>query len=268
MNSKKLNGFFLHTLAAANLVLMTSACSKHKNQEAPQPPSAAISTPQVRIDGGGSTSENTNTSTLDRAICENPIQLEDSQLTPLIKTEEFPQGTFKVSEIQIYALREATHNSFVASTKESDNFTVKLDCNGIRNIKDDNYSRTYTDDQGVLHEEKLSQSEKLTDDFKVSDTIDTSSAEKATHQRVIKVGFEDGKLVLAESYLAPDSSTGEKPLGQIPLERVQVGEDTYVTVRIYSPSLDKIDLRTKMEFPADENGKRSIKYGRAVYSRI
>lgn len=259
---EKLSGI---TICAFTVALALSACGKGG--------STAKST-QANMNAGvatvgGSESDNLSAFHLDHVVCENPIAIDDPAMTPVTQQSDFPKANFKLSVLQLYMIWESTNNSFAASASDSNHFTAKVDCNGVSNLQNDNFDRTYTDADGARHHDQSTHTERLSGDFKVAEGIDALSRIPAANQRMIEVKFRNGKVVLADSRLisAPSSessSSGKK----IVLDRMQVGADTYITYRIYLPSAKQIEIRAKIEMPADKDGKRVIEFGRAVYDQI
>jgi hypothetical protein len=182
---------------------------------------------------------------LEKAACENPIILEDSQLTPLTDLEKAPKGKFKLVELQTHALWQSSNNSLFISSKEADQFLVKVDCNGTRT-------------EG---------NEKLEISFDISTLLDTVTLAESMDLRVIEVRTENGQVTAANSRAFKGQARKEKQ-EKIALERMKVGEDIYMTIRAYAVSEDRLEIRIKIEYKADKDGKRLLQMAKAVYERL
>jgi hypothetical protein len=233
--------------AAAIAALTLASCGKaDRIPKSPPGDSTAANTPLANA-GGSATQRSDNLLGTQNVTCSNPISLEDPSLLPVTERDALPKGKFKLSQMQLYMVYQSTNDSFVASAKESDRFTVTLDCNGVYDLKNESTGE-------------------VSGEFKVSDSVDLLGTMQSENQRVLEVKFENGKLALARSYLslAPPE---KQQLGHMPLERTQVGEDSYFTARAYAVSQSTIELRIKLEYPADRHGKRAIGFTRAVYDK-
>jgi len=234
----------LSVFMMAAVVLMVSACAK-TTAPAMSNNSTVLNTPVVNTSARNASSGNGNSTS--KPLCENPIALESSDLKSLTEKADFPIGKFKLVEMHMYVTSESNGDSFTVSAEDKNAFEVKLECNGIPVPTAANSDTT----RSSL--------------FKVSDVIDTTADATPTTQRTIKVHFKNGSLTSAISEIVP-MSVGNKKLDSVPKERVPVGNG-FITMRIYSPTSDTMELRMKFEVPA-EDGKYETSFSRAVYQKV
>jgi hypothetical protein len=173
--------------------------------------------------------------------CARPFELEDPTRNPIMRLEDFPKAKFKLIELQMHHAFDAEGSSFSALSREADQFQVKVECNSIREKGDGS-------EASDTH---------LSGNFSASTGVDAIQMIRSDDVREMKLAFENGKPVIAETLLK-----------EIPSERFSVGEDSFLTLRFYQPSATQFEVRLKWEGPKDESGFREVQHSRAVYETI
>jgi len=184
--------------------------------------------------------------------CGVPFELEDSTRNPIMRLEDFPKAKFKLIELQMHHAFDAEGSSFSALAREADQFQVKVECNSIR-----------PSEGGAAP-----MSNHLSGNFSASTGVDAIQMIRSDDVREMKLAFENGKPVIAETLLVAERGTDRTFLKEIPAERFSVGEDTFLTLKFYQPSATQFEVRLKWEGPKDENGFRDVQHSRAVYETI
>lgn len=235
-------------LMLAVLSLITTSCAKQK--EPPKGSTTAdlkTSITEVSANSSGTTTGNSiaSNNTDGKVICANPIKLEDDLLKPIVEKSDMPDAQYKLVHLQMHMIYEGTGNSYTAIAKESEGFDVALQCNGMKNFSE------------------LDAEEELTSSFTSNIAFGAFTAEGEDYQRFMEVNFRSGILTSSISELRP-SDTNRVKLDRVPMERMEVGTDTFITVRVYAVTCTKVEVRSKIEFPA-KDGKRNILFAKAVY---
>jgi hypothetical protein len=169
-----------------------------------------------------------------------------------MRLEDFPKAKFKLIELQMHHAFDAEGSSFSALSREADQFQVKVECNSIREKGDGS-------EASDTH---------LSGNFSASTGVDAIQMIRSDDVREMKLAFENGKPVIAETLLVAERGTDRTFLKEIPSERFSVGEDSFLTLRFYQPSATQFEVRLKWEGPKDESGFREVQHSRAVYETI
>jgi len=268
---------YIRVISVCTFIAALVACNKDGNSNPPNNAKANLSTSTV--DTGGSTQNRTYSGgdkttdllkrgSLKKVLCENPINLIENNQKPLEMVDELQRAKYQLVKMVMYSVNEADNYSFLASAQASDDFKAKLDCNGVRDVQDFNYKKSWTDENGTQHSEVLTYTSKFSGEFHISTTIDgnKNDHEKATTSRVFEVKFENGKLASAQTRI-DDGRIEPSDLKKILQDRLEVTENTYLSLRVYNSNSDQLDFRIKIEFPADKNGKRIIQHSQAIFER-
>ena len=184
--------------------------------------------------------------------CAVPFVLEDPTRNPIMRLEDFPKAKFKLIELQMHHAFDAEGGSFSALSRETDQFQVKVECNSIRG----------KEDGSEAHDTHLS------GNFSASTGVDAIQMIRSDDVREMKLAFENGKPVIAETLLVAERGTDRTFLKEVPAERFSVGEDTFLTLKFYQPSATQFEVRLKWEGPKNESGFREVQHSRAVYETI
>jgi hypothetical protein len=176
--------------------------------------------------------------------CAVPFELEDPTRNPIMRLEDFPKAKYKLIELQMHHSFDAEGGSFSALSREADQFQVKVECNSTVSIA------------------------QTSGTFSASTGVDAIQMIRSDDVREMKLAFENGKPVIAETLLVAERGTDRTFLKEIPAERFTVGEDTFLTLKFYQPSATQFEVRLKWEGPKDESGFREVQHSRAVYETI
>jgi hypothetical protein len=183
-----------------------------------------------------------------QSTCPVPFSLIEAGLTPLIQRGQFPKVKYELSELQIHEESESTGKSFSAIARAGKSFEVEMECDAVVDGDGDDATNA---------------------SFHAPVGLDLLNQVRDTQQREIKIGFKNGKLVESLTRVIQD---GEgltlDELGSIPEDRIQIGEDSFLTLKIYSLPDSALEFRMKWDGPANEAGKRVIQHSRARYTQI
>jgi hypothetical protein len=181
--------------------------------------------------------------------CPVPFAMEEAGLTPLTERGQFPQAKFVLKEVQLHQGSATKTRTFTAVAKAEQEFKVDIVCDAV------------PDEEGK---------ETLTGSFRAASGMDLLSKTREKTQREIEVAFEDGKLVQSISRIIsdPNSHSDSDELDQIPAGRIEVGKDSFLTLKIYGLADGQLDFRMMWEGPADETGARVVQYSRATYEAV
>jgi hypothetical protein len=204
----------------------------------------------------GSTESGATTRSGAKVECENPIELEHAGLSPVLNPADLPSGKFAISSIRTYMLIERTGDSFSLTASASDRFTPHLSCNGVHPATAEPSAIASKDEAPVYGS------------FRISESLEPGANRPSENQRIVYAEFIADKTPALTSSLVPNQSENEdSSLGELKQERFSAGKDTFVTVRLYKLSSKTLELRYKLELPADPAGKRVIQFVVATYER-
>lgn len=223
-------------------ITIVTGCAKN---EPPKTRSSAYV--ESSLGGAGAKTSGNDSGALGTVLCENPISLDEVGLSPLKNESDMPEGKYRLTQMRMYALYEATGKSYTALSKESEDFSVSLECNGVKNFTSDDAEN------------------ELTSTFSVSDVFG-KFAKESEYERLLKVSFKGGIVTSTISKLRPRTPIDMK-LKEIPLERIALPKDQFVTVRVYQVDVSHMEMRMKFEFPANADGKRQIVFSTATYEK-
>lgn len=222
--------------SALILIVGLSACGNHGEKRI------------ARAQGLNGASKSLSGMTGKKSACPVPFSLVEAGLIPLTKREQFPLAKYELSELQIHEESESTGKSFSAVARSGKNFDVELECDGVGE----------GDGEDAMNAS-----------FQASVGLDLLNQVRDTQQREIKIGFKNGKLIEAITHVIQDGEGSKSDdLGSIPEDRIQIGEDSFLTMKIYSLPDSALEFRMKWDGPADESGKRVIQHSRARYTPL
>lgn len=183
-----------------------------------------------------------------KSTCPVPFSLVEAGLTPLTQRDQFPVAKYELGEMQIHEESESSGKSFSAIARAGKNFDVELVCDAVRDTEGDDQTHAT---------------------FQATIGLDLIQKIRDTRQREIRIGFQNGKLTESLTRVISDQEGSQSDeLGNIPEDRIQIGEDSFLTMKIYSLPDTALEFRMKWEGPADESGKRVIQHSRARYTPV
>lgn len=195
------------------------------------------------------------------ASCENSITVdnEGGDLTQL-------SGKFKLDSLQLYVVASPTNDSFAASAKAEKDFEVSVDCEGLRDVAEDNNDRTWTDSEGT-HRETNTHTTSMEGTFQAGQFVDLFKDSNSTAQRKISVKFKDGKLESAKTETV-EVDIEKTKMGELPKGPFEVGEGLKLTVNARPLDANSFEIKIKIEAKEEgDDGVAMTQYGRAVYVR-
>lgn len=181
-----------------------------------------------------------------KATCENKIPLESPELTNVEDDNLVPEGKWKMVSLELYSLSLDDNGSFsAAATAADNNFSPKVDCNG-------------------LHPPKEGTERKTTASISFAEWVDIKGKKAAPYLRKIRADFVNGTLSTVGTGLDPNELQDLSQAKSGVVDKMQVSDGVLVSGRRYLNAQRQLEVRVLMEYQSE--GKTAVQhFGRAVY---